>query len=86
MRTDSLKLEFIQDFLAADLDESFITRLKKELKDFCSSKKAGVYPLQTWESLGVHEREAFYETAEKQVQQGQTRSHDEVKKMVQQWK
>ena len=71
MRTDSLKLEFIQDFLAADLDESFIT---------------GVYPLQTWESLGVHEREAFYETAEKQIQQGQTRSHDEVKKMVQQWK
>lgn len=35
MGTDSLKLEFIQDFLAADLDESFITRLKKELKDFC---------------------------------------------------
>mgnify|MGYP000125854786 CR=1 FL=1 len=40
MGTDSLKLEFIQDFLAADLDESFITRLKKELKDFCSSKKS----------------------------------------------
>ncbi|WP_455623644.1 hypothetical protein [Parabacteroides sp.] len=82
MGTDSLKLEFIQDFLAADLDESFIARLKKEVKDFCSSKRAGVYPLKTWESLGVHEREAFYETAEKQVQQGQTRSHDDIKKIA----
>lgn len=86
MGTDSLKLEFIQDFLAADLDESFITRLKKELMDFCSSRKAEVYPLRTWESLSAHEREAFYETAEKQVQQGQTRSHDDVKRMVQQWR
>lgn len=80
MRTDSLKLEFIQDFLAADIDETFIARLRKELKDFCSHKKTEVYPLPTWESMSLQEREAFYETDEQQVLNGQTKSHEEVKK------
>ena len=82
MGTDSLKLEFIQDFLAADLDESFITRLKKELKDFCSSKKQEFIHCKhgrVWVFMNVRHSTKL---PKKQVQQGQTRSNDEVKKMV----
>lgn len=85
MGTDSLKLEFVRAFLEADVDDKFICMLKKELKDFCSSQKANVYPLRTWESMSVSECETFYESTEAQVKEGKMINHEDIQKLVQEW-